>query len=95
MFIKQDYNAYESSNYPGYFIRHQNYRLKIDKDDGSDLFKKDASFFKESSEFIYLCFLFVLFYYITNELDIRLFSIIKNSLLNHNAKIKTYKELKL
>ena len=50
-FIKQDYNAYESSNYPGYFIRHQNYRLKIDKDDGSDLFKKDASFFKESSEF--------------------------------------------
>ena len=48
---KQDYSAYESSNYPGHFIRHVNYRLRIDQDDGTDTFMKDASFFKESGEF--------------------------------------------
>ena len=37
-------DAYESVNNPGYFIRHQGYRLKISNYDGTQLFKKDASF---------------------------------------------------
>jgi hypothetical protein len=40
------YVSFESTNYPGYFIRHQNYLLRIDKDNGSQLFKKDATFFR-------------------------------------------------
>ncbi|XP_013413767.1 uncharacterized protein LOC106176089 [Lingula anatina] len=39
-----EYAAYESVNYPGSFIRHSSSRLRIDKSDGSDLFKKDSSF---------------------------------------------------
>ncbi|XP_013413771.1 uncharacterized protein LOC106176090 isoform X2 [Lingula anatina] len=39
-----EYTAYESVNFPGYFIRHSGYRLQINKLDGSDLFKKDSSF---------------------------------------------------
>ena len=38
-----NYVSLESSNYPGHFIRHQGGRCKISKDDGSDLFKEDAS----------------------------------------------------
>ena len=38
----------EAVNYPDYFLRHQNYQLKISKNDNTDLFKKDSSF---SSEF--------------------------------------------
>lgn len=38
------YDAYESVNFPGYFLRHQNYRVKISPYDGSNLFKMDASF---------------------------------------------------
>ena len=40
----QDTVALESVNFPTYYIRHQGYRLKIATYDGSDLFKKDASF---------------------------------------------------
>jgi len=36
--------SFESVNYPGYFIRHQNYRLKINQNDDSELFHLDASF---------------------------------------------------
>ncbi|CAH1796481.1 unnamed protein product, partial [Owenia fusiformis] len=38
------YLAFESVNYPGRFIRHQGYRLKLHPSDGSELFKNDASF---------------------------------------------------
>jgi hypothetical protein len=34
----------ESVNYPGQFLRHQNGRIKLAADDGSPLFKLDASF---------------------------------------------------
>ena len=40
------YDAYESINFPLYFIRHQYYRLKISDYDGSHLFKLDGSFKK-------------------------------------------------
>ncbi|CAG8573310.1 11438_t:CDS:2 [Diversispora eburnea] len=36
--------SFESVNNPGYYLRHQNYRIKLHIHDGSDLFKKDASF---------------------------------------------------
>ena len=35
--------SFESTNYPGRYIRHQGYRLKISKQDKSQLFKDDAS----------------------------------------------------
>ena len=38
----------ESVNYPGYYLRHQGFRIKLQKNDGSDLFKKDATFVVES-----------------------------------------------
>ena len=38
------YFSFESVNYPGRFIRHQGFRLKISVNDGSELFKNDASF---------------------------------------------------
>jgi hypothetical protein len=39
--------SFESVNYPGHFLRHQNFRLKLSSDDGSDsnLFRQDASFY--------------------------------------------------
>jgi hypothetical protein len=37
-------NSFESRNYPGFYIRHQNYRLKISKFENQDLFRKDATF---------------------------------------------------
>ena len=37
--------SFESTNYPGTYLRHQGYRLKQHRDDGQDLFKRDASFF--------------------------------------------------
>ncbi|CAH1802409.1 unnamed protein product [Owenia fusiformis] len=40
------YDAFQSSNYPRQFIRHQNFRLKLQTYDGSSLFKNDASFKK-------------------------------------------------
>jgi hypothetical protein len=36
--------SFESVNYPGHFLRHQDFRIKLHKNDGSDLFNKDASF---------------------------------------------------
>ncbi|MCW7541871.1 AbfB domain-containing protein [Aquabacterium sp. A7-Y] len=37
--------SFESINIPGHFLRHQNLRLKLQRNDGSDLFRRDASFF--------------------------------------------------
>ena len=37
-------SSFESVNYPGYYLRHQNYRIKLNRNDGSDLFRKDATF---------------------------------------------------
>jgi hypothetical protein len=34
----------ESANYPGHYLRHQDYRLVLQRDDGSNLFRKDATF---------------------------------------------------
>lgn len=34
----------ESRNFPGHYLRHQGFRVKLNKDDGSDLFRKDATF---------------------------------------------------
>lgn len=39
-----DYFSFESVNYPGHYLRHQSYEIKLHKHDGSDLFKKDATF---------------------------------------------------
>ena len=36
--------SFESVNYPGHFLRHQGFRIKLQPNDGSDLFAKDASF---------------------------------------------------
>ncbi|WP_053080368.1 AbfB domain-containing protein [Methylobacterium variabile] len=37
-------SSYESADWPGYYVRHQNFVFSIAKPDGSDLFKQDASF---------------------------------------------------
>jgi hypothetical protein len=34
----------ESNNYPGYYLRHYNYQLRVDVSDGTDLFRQDSSF---------------------------------------------------
>ncbi|NEA53990.1 glycoside hydrolase family 2 [Streptomyces sp. SID13666] len=36
--------SFESRNFPGEFLRHQNFRVRRDPDDGSALFKADATF---------------------------------------------------
>lgn len=36
--------SFESVNYPGYYLRHQGYRIKLHKNDGSGLFQADATF---------------------------------------------------
>jgi alpha-L-arabinofuranosidase B-like protein len=36
--------SFESVNYPGHFLRHQNYRLKLAKQTDDQLFKEDATF---------------------------------------------------
>ncbi|XP_057300045.1 uncharacterized protein LOC130630534 isoform X2 [Hydractinia symbiolongicarpus] len=36
--------AFESSSYPEYFIRHDNYRVKLERSDGTTKFKQDASY---------------------------------------------------
>ena len=46
----QHTTVYESVNYPGYYIRHSSYRLRIDREDNSKLLHKDASFSKKSEE---------------------------------------------
>ena len=35
--------SFESVNYRGYFLRHQNYLLRISRNDGSALMKNDAT----------------------------------------------------
>jgi hypothetical protein len=34
----------EASNFPGQFLRHQDFRVKLHVDDGSDLFRQDSTF---------------------------------------------------
>ena len=36
--------SFESTNYPGYYLRHRNFEVWLDIDDGSPLFKIDATF---------------------------------------------------
>lgn len=36
--------SFESDNYPGYFLRHRNFALRLDRADGSALFDADATF---------------------------------------------------
>jgi len=36
--------SFESVNFPCYYIRHQSFRLYIHRIDGSELFRKDATF---------------------------------------------------
>jgi hypothetical protein len=36
--------SFESKNFPGHYLRHSNFELRLDNNDGSDLFKKDATF---------------------------------------------------
>ncbi len=36
--------SFEPVNYPGYFLRHQGFALKLHKRESSDLFKADATF---------------------------------------------------
>merc|ERR1711959_639799 len=36
--------SFESVNFPGYFIRHQEFRVKLQENDGSELFSADATF---------------------------------------------------
>jgi len=46
------YNAYESTvkGTKGFFIRHENFRMKIQENDGSELFHYDASFKKKKKK---------------------------------------------
>ena len=37
-------HSFESRNFPGLFMRHQNLRLKLDKFENQELFRKDATF---------------------------------------------------
>ncbi|WP_436529319.1 AbfB domain-containing protein [Actinoplanes sp. HUAS TT8] len=36
--------SFESVNYPGYFLRHQNFVIKLNRQDPSDLYAQDATF---------------------------------------------------
>ena len=38
----------ESTNFPGYYLRHRGYALYVEKNDGSALFGGDASFRRQS-----------------------------------------------
>jgi hypothetical protein len=40
--------SFESVNFPGYFLRHQNFQLKLEKREDSDGFKKDATFLERA-----------------------------------------------
>jgi hypothetical protein len=40
--------SFESTNFPGYFLRHRNWEIRLEKYDGSDLFKKDATWIQKS-----------------------------------------------
>ena len=45
-FCLQGSVTFKSVNYPTRYIRHQGYRLKLREYDGTELFRKDASFQK-------------------------------------------------
>ena len=38
----------ESTNFPGYYLRHRNNELWVDRSDGSTLFRNDASFYRRA-----------------------------------------------
>ncbi|MDC0713169.1 family 43 glycosylhydrolase [Stigmatella sp. ncwal1] len=38
----------ESANYPGYYLRHKNFEVWVEKSDGSTSFKNDASFYRRT-----------------------------------------------
>lgn len=38
----------ESANFPGYYLRHRNYEIWLESDNGSSLFRADASFYRRS-----------------------------------------------
>lgn len=38
------YVSFESENYPGHYLRHYNYELRLEPNDGSTLFAQDATF---------------------------------------------------
>lgn len=40
--------SFESINFPGHFLRHQGFRLKLARNDGSQLFRQDATFCQRS-----------------------------------------------
>ena len=42
--IKPTVVSFESVNFPTFFLRHQDFRLKLQQNSGDDLFKNDASF---------------------------------------------------
>ena len=48
--------SFESIKYPGNFLRHQNYLIKLHKEDSSDLYKKDASFIPIINKFFDVCY---------------------------------------
>ena len=37
-------SSFESMNYPGHYLRHENFRIKLARNSGDELFKKDATF---------------------------------------------------
>jgi GH43 family beta-xylosidase len=38
----------ESTNFPGYYLRHRNHEMWVERSDGSTLFRNDASFFRRA-----------------------------------------------
>jgi hypothetical protein len=38
----------ESANFPGYYLRHKNNEVWVEKNDGSTIFKNDASFYQRA-----------------------------------------------
>lgn len=40
--------SFESANFPGYFLRHRNFELWLDRNDGTATFRSDASFYRRA-----------------------------------------------
>jgi GH43 family beta-xylosidase len=40
--------SFESANFPGYYLRHKNFELWLEKSDGSTTFKNDAAFYQRA-----------------------------------------------
>jgi hypothetical protein len=38
--------SFQSKNFPGFFLRHKNFKLVLEKFDGTDQFRRDATFVK-------------------------------------------------